>query len=201
MSSFDERAPNLKVVFLGEATVGKTSIVTVAQKKEFIPEQTATVGACFELKEMCVDGKNVNIHMWDTAGQERFRALAPMCYRDAQIAVLVYAINNEDSFSKIEHWHANLCKDCLEMPKVVIVANKIDLRDSLESYVKTEQGTALADKLEARFFEVSAKCDFEGVEKMFEEIARMGLTKSEQIQKPVVLPVKEQRAKKGCCKG
>jgi small GTP-binding protein len=72
-----------KLVLLGQSTVGKTSIINVAEGGSFSEDQSATIGACFHIKKMKVGSTGIKLHIWDTAGQERFRALAPMYYRGA----------------------------------------------------------------------------------------------------------------------
>lgn len=169
MSHESDQMPNVKLVLLGESTVGKTSIVNVAHRGEFIEDQTSTIGACFQIKKMKVGDASVKLHLWDTAGQERFRSLAPMYYRDAQYALLIYAIDNKDSFDSIETWHSGLVDDCTSMPHIVLIGNKTDLVDS--RIVTTEQGQELAHRLHARFYEVSAKADHDSILRMFQDIA------------------------------
>jgi len=161
--------PNIKLVLLGETTVGKTSIISVASDNPFTPDQSATVGACFHIKKMKAGNISIKFHIWDTAGQERFRALAPMYYRDAQFALLVYAIDNRESFDAIKDWHRQLQDDCSPMPHIVLVGNKIDLVNARQ--VTMEEGRSLAKELNSMFFEVSAKEDTPGVCRMLEEIA------------------------------
>ena len=151
MSHESEQMPNVKLVLLGESTVGKTSIVNVAHRGEFIEDQTSTIGACFQIKKMKVGDATVKLHLWDTAGQERFRSLAPMYYRDAQYALLIYAIDNHDSFDSIETWHSGLVEDCSTVPHIVLIGNKTDLVDSRT--VTYEQGQELAHRLNARFYD------------------------------------------------
>jgi small GTP-binding protein len=160
--------PNIKLVLLGQSTVGKTSIITVADDGDFFADQSATVGACFHVKKMKVGGTSIKFHIWDTAGQERFRALAPMYYRDAQFALLVYAINNRDSFGEVTVWYSDLLDDCSPLPHIVLVGNKIDLVERRQ--VTLEEGRALAKRLSAQFFEVSAKAPL-SIHRMMEEIA------------------------------
>lgn len=163
-------SPNIKLVLLGESTVGKTSIVNVVHGGEYIPEQTATIGACFHIKVMKVGNVVIKLHIWDTAGQERFRSLAPMYYRDAQFALLTYAIDNKDSFQTLETWYQGLVDDCITMPNVLIVGNKSDREEQRQ--ISREEGQELANKLNAKFFEISAKEDHEGIKKMLDVIAQ-----------------------------
>jgi small GTP-binding protein len=168
-----DSSPNVKLVFLGESTVGKTSIISVAHGGTLNAESSATVGACFHIKKLVVEDTEVKLHIWDTAGQERFRALAPMYYRDAHFALLIYAIDNRDSFTEVSTWYKALTDECDEMPQIVIVGNKIDLVHNRA--VAMEEGRSLASELDAMFFEVSAKADSGQIKIMLEEIALKAL--------------------------
>jgi small GTP-binding protein len=167
-SKCPDAVAHVKLVLLGETAVGKTSIISVSDGNPFTADQSATVGACFHIKTMNSKTSVVKTHIWDTAGQDWFRALAPMYYRDAQFALLVYAVDKRDSFDEIDYWYDALVQDCSPMPHIVLVANKMDLPDRQVSH---EEGRALAKRLSAMFFEVSAKADAPGVKTMFEEIA------------------------------
>lgn len=196
-----ENAPNIKLVLLGESTVGKTSIVNIVHGGEYIPEQTATIGACFHIKKMKIGDVALKLHIWDTAGQERFRSLAPMYYRDAQFALLVYAIDNQDSFNAIEEWHKGLVDDCPEMPKVILIGNKKDLEKQEKRQITYEQGAELAKKLDAKFYEVSAKEDQKSINDMIDEIANDAagsLAKTQTPDKKTVTPSLDKEDKK-CC--
>jgi small GTP-binding protein len=160
--------PIVKLVLLGKSSVGKTSIVTVADDGDFVADQSATVGACFHVKKMRVNDTSIKFHIWDTAGQERFRALAPMYYRDAQFALLVYAIDDRESFKEIKVWYNGLYQDCSPLPHIILVGNKIDLVEKRQ--VALEDGRLLAKRLSALFFEVSAKASL-SIHRMMEEIA------------------------------
>jgi small GTP-binding protein len=143
--------------------------MNVARGGAFVNDQCATVGACFHIKKAQVGSSAIKFHIWDTAGQERFRALAPIYHRDAQFAILVYAIDDQDSFNEIEVWYGALTTDCFPMPEIVLVANKTDLFE--RRTIGTDEGKAMAKRLSALFFEVSAKADTAGIHRMFDEIA------------------------------
>ncbi|RUS29142.1 ras family-domain-containing protein [Jimgerdemannia flammicorona] len=93
-----------KVVILGSQGVGKTSLVVRYIEKTFSPNCTATIGASFMAKKLSVDNCKVRLQIWDTAGQERFRSMAPMYYRGAHAAILVYDITQEQSFLDMNSW-------------------------------------------------------------------------------------------------
>ena len=188
----------VKVVLLGESAVGKTSIVNLVHGGEYVPDQSSTIGACFQIHKMKVDDNVVNLHLWDTAGQERFRALAPMYYRDANYALLVYAIDNFDSFNSISEWYEGLQTDCQEMPHIILLGNKKDLESNRQiSYI---QGEELAKSINASFYEVSAKNDDGSLGEIFLSIAKESLQEQESTsaQQSVQFshPTPE---KKGCC--
>ena len=94
------RVYHYKVVFLGESSVGKSSIVIRFVRNEFLEVQEPTIGAAFFTKSIMLDKGNIKMEIWDTAGQERYRSLAPMYYRGAKVAFVVYDITNKDSFFK-----------------------------------------------------------------------------------------------------
>eukprot|EP01087_Luapelamoeba_hula_P008825 TRINITY_DN2238_c0_g1_i2.p1 TRINITY_DN2238_c0_g1~~TRINITY_DN2238_c0_g1_i2.p1 ORF type:complete len:131 (+),score=22.26 TRINITY_DN2238_c0_g1_i2:58-450(+) len=85
-----------KLVLLGQAGVGKSNLVLRFVKGEFHENNESTIGAAFLTQTVALsDQTMVKFEIWDTAGQERFNSLAPMYYRGAQAALVVYDITNE----------------------------------------------------------------------------------------------------------
>ena len=171
----------LKVVFLGESTVGKTSIISAFSHNTFIPEQTPTIGACFSLQRVKVKDTYVKVKIWDTAGQERFRALTPIYYRDAQAAILVYAVDARDTFDKLDSWLADLKRETVEMPPVIIVGNKTDLDRS----VTMKEAEAFAENVGATYMETSAKTN-DGIQDLLCSAALLAVD-SLKIGEPTVV--------------
>ena len=200
-SSIYEQIPNVKIVLLGESTVGKTSIINVVHGGGYVQDQPTTIGACFYIKNMKFDNVTVKLHIWDTAGQERFRSLAPMYYRDAQYALLVYAVNNADSFNEVQSWYKGLVTNCSQMPNIVLIGNKIDLE--AERSITKEQGQQLAQQLKAEYYEISAKMDKPGVDAIFEKIAHKTVKEAQKMEKDDTKSVgdisQKNSNKKGCC--
>ena len=78
-----------KLVFLGEQSVGKTSLITRFMYDTFDHAYQATIGIDFLSKTMYLEDRTVRLQLWDTAGQERFRSLIPSYIRDSSVAVVV----------------------------------------------------------------------------------------------------------------
>jgi Ras-related protein Rab-5C len=176
---------DVKVVFLGTASVGKTSIICRSVSDEFDPEMPATIGACYTAKRVEIANTKINLQIWDTAGQERFRTLAPMYYRGATVAILVYSIVSEASLEDVRTWADEIKRQTEELPALFVVGNKSDLHD--ERTVTTDRGEKLASGLGAFFAEVSAKTG-RGIDELFvrvgEEAIRKGKIELTTLRQP-----------------
>ncbi|XP_065885932.1 uncharacterized protein [Dysidea avara] len=159
-----------KVVILGAQGVGKTSIVLRYVGKVFSNRVNSTIGASFFTFTMDVDSSTkVKIQLWDTAGQERFRSMAPMYYRKANAAIIVYDITSSKSFEQAKDWVDELHKNIGSNLALCIVGNKIDLPKDMRK-VSTEKGREYANSLGALFAETSAARDV-GIKEMFTNTA------------------------------
>ncbi|XP_064647715.1 ras-related protein Rab-18A-like [Lineus longissimus] len=157
----------LKILIIGESSVGKSSLLLRFTDDTFDPEQSATIGVDFKVKTITVDGNKTKLAIWDTAGQERFRTLTPSYYRGAQGVILVYDVTNKKSFQKLEAWLSELETFSTKHDIVkMLVGNKIDV-DMRE--VSRDEGLKFARKHHMLFIESSAKTK-EGVQCAFEEL-------------------------------
>lgn len=119
---------DLKVVILGSQGVGKTSLVHRYTSGQFSASAVpSTIGASFLTKKLIVDGVKVRLQLWDTAGQERFRSMAPMYYRGANAAVIVYDITNPHTFEDVKTWIDELRQNVQSDLVIHIVGSKVDL--------------------------------------------------------------------------
>jgi small GTP-binding protein len=114
-----------KVVLLGESAVGKSSLVLRFVKREFHEFQESTIGAAFLTQTVQIDDTTVKFEIWDTAGQERYHSLAPMYYRGAQAALIVYDITSKDSFHKAQNWIRELQRQANANIVIALVGNKL----------------------------------------------------------------------------
>ncbi|KAG8691003.1 hypothetical protein FRC11_007519 [Ceratobasidium sp. 423] len=131
-----------KVVIMGSAGVGKTSLVTRYVEGRF-GQTTTTTGAFLYSKKAIVDGTKVRLQILDTAGQERFRSMAPMYYRGASAAILVYDITSPSSFEDVKLWIDELKRNCDPDLLIFIVGAKSDL-DAQGQRVVTSDRARLA---------------------------------------------------------
>ncbi|KAG1444034.1 hypothetical protein G6F56_010456 [Rhizopus delemar] len=160
-SEFGSPLRKYKLVFLGEQSVGKTSLITRFMYDTFDSTYQATIGIDFLSKTLYLDDKTVRLQLWDTAGQERFRSLIPSYIRDSSVAVIVY-----DTSTK---WVDDVRAERGDEAIVVLVGNKTDLNDTRE--VTTAEGEKRAKELNVMFIETSAKAGY-NVKSLFRKIAQ-----------------------------
>jgi len=144
-----------KVVLLGESAVGKSSLVLRFVKREFHEFQESTIGAAFLTQTIQIDDTTVKFEIWDTAGQERYHSLAPMYYRGAQAAIVVYDISNKETFQKAQTWIKELQRQASPNIVIALAGNKLDLAN--KRAVTYEEAKAYADESSLLFMETSAK--------------------------------------------
>uniref|UniRef100_A0A8C1EDD0 small monomeric GTPase n=1 Tax=Cyprinus carpio carpio TaxID=630221 RepID=A0A8C1EDD0_CYPCA len=144
-----------KLVLLGESAVGKSSLVLRFVKGQFHEFQESTIGAAFLTQTVCLDDTTVKFEIWDTAGQERYHSLAPMYYRGAQAAIVVYDITNEESFARAKNWVKELQRQASPNIVIALSGNKADLAN--KRAVDFQDAQSYADDNSLLFMETSAK--------------------------------------------
>nr|XP_009484960.1 PREDICTED: ras-related protein Rab-5C isoform X2 [Pelecanus crispus] len=178
-----------KLVLLGESAVGKSSLVLRFVKGQFHEYQESTIGVKFEI--------------WDTAGQERYHSLAPMYYRGAQAAIVVYDITNTDTFVRAKNWVKELQRQASPNIVIALAGNKADL--ATKRAVDFQDAQTYADDNSLLFMETSAKTAM-NVNEIFMAIAKK-LPKNEPQNAPggpgrnrvVDLQESSQPSRSQCC--
>ncbi|KAL0333093.1 UNVERIFIED_CONTAM: Ras-related protein RAe [Sesamum calycinum] len=144
-----------KLVFLGDQSVGKTSIITRFMYDKFDTTYQATIGIDFLSKTMYLEDRTVRLQLWDTAGQERFRSLIPSYIRDSSVAVIVYDVANRQSFLNTSKWIEEVRTERGGDVIIVLVGNKTDLVDKRQ--VSIEDGDGKARESGVMFIETMLK--------------------------------------------
>ena len=139
--------------------MGKSCLTSKAAKNSFEEYYQATVGFEFLTFNLRLDNTVIKLQIWDTCGQEIYRSLITNFYRNSSLAVMVYAIDNEQSFNNTESWLKELKEQSNPDIRIFLVGNKSDLEETRQ--VRTERAEQFKDanKLDM-FFETSAKTGF-----------------------------------------
>ncbi|KAA0146007.1 hypothetical protein FNF27_08025 [Cafeteria roenbergensis] len=165
-SSGSRNVHSKKLVMLGQTAVGKTCIAVQFVRGTFVDKPDPTIGAAFMTKEVTLPDCTIKFEIWDTAGQERYHSLAPMYYRGAAAAVVVFDLTEPGSFDRAKAWVGELKhsgeQDCV----IALAGNKCDLSPS----VSMDEVEEYAEKHGVLFFRTSAK-DGTNVASMFEALA------------------------------
>ncbi|BDA44019.1 Ras-related protein Rab-5C [Coccomyxa sp. Obi] len=187
-----------KLVLLGDMGAGKSSLVLRFVKGQFFDYQESTIGAAFLTKT--IPDKGVKFEIWDTAGQERYHSLAPMYYRGAAAAVVVFDITNAESFAKAKNWVKELQRQGNPNMIMALAGNKADL--AAQRAVTTEEAKAYADENSLFFWETSAKTNV-NVAEVFQDIAerlpRASVAPQPQAGGITLTETVPERAKKSAC--
>ncbi|KAI8391373.1 uncharacterized protein BYT42DRAFT_610612 [Radiomyces spectabilis] len=152
---FGNPLKKFKLVFLGEQSVGKTSLITRFMYDTFDNTYQATIGIDFLSKTMYLDDRTIRLQLWDTAGQERFRSLIPSYIRDSSVCVVVYDITNRNSFTHTTKWVDDVRAERGSDVIIVLVGNKTDLHEKRQ--VTTEEAERKARQNNILYIETSAK--------------------------------------------
>lgn len=157
------------MVALGFQGVGKTSMIIRYIRKVLCEQVRPTIGAAFFTCVLNMENTRVVLKVWDTAGQEKFRSMAPMYYRNANAALLVFDITQYDTFIAMKDWVTELRKNVQESIVLVVIGNKTDLNE--ERQVDAEEGRAYATKIGASYHETSVVKN-EGIDEVFIDVAK-----------------------------
>ena len=149
-----------KVIFVGDANTGKTSIINRIIDNPFNETYEVSIGIDFMSKNIRFRGQNIKIQIWDSAGQEKYKGLIPSYVRNSSIVFIVYDVSNRSSFDNVQNW-LSFVKN-IEKTTMILCGNKIDL----EREVETKEGQEIADKEGIKFFECSAKTN-DNIKNMF----------------------------------
>lgn len=171
---------DLKLVLLGESSVGKSSFVTRFQNDTFNPDRQSTIGAAFITRKVPIvhnrEERIVNLQIWDTAGQERYRSLTPMYYRNANVALVLFDLTDVSSFDKAKYWINELTTyirdhglDDNMATSIMLIGNKLDLVEGECEFIDQVKDLLVSNPY--KYFETSCKSGT-NVHEVFEHVVQ-----------------------------
>ena len=201
---------SVKLIFIGDSSVGKSCLTAKAVKNNFEEYYQATVGFEFLTFNMKVNDKVIKLQIWDTCGQEIYKSLISNFYRNSSLAVLVYAIDNKESFNHVENWLNDLKSQANPDVRIFLVGNKADLEEDRK--IQKEEGEKYKeDQHLDLFMETSAKTGHnarnvlvEAAKILYKDYLKFDENNKKDDPKNNAgggkkLIVKEKKEKKGCC--
>ena len=147
---------SFKIIVIGDSGVGKSCLTTQAVRNNFQEFYQATVGFEFLTFNLRINNNVVKLQIWDTCGQEVYKSLISNFYRNSSLALILYAINNRDSFLHAETWLNDLKNQSNPNVRVFLVGNKSDLENE-RVVTKEEAEKFKTEKKLDKFIETSAK--------------------------------------------
>ena len=177
---------SFKLIIVGDSGVGKSCLSIKASRNYFEDFYSPTVGFEFLTFNVKVKDKSVKLQIWDTCGQEVYRSLISSFYRSASLAIIVYSIDNENSFNNIEKWLNDIKSQSSPDVKIFLIGNKVDLADKRK--VTKDAGENFSSSHNVSFFtETSAKTGL-NVQNVFIEAAKVLYLQYEEIKNRISRP-------------
>lgn len=161
--------PSMKIIVIGNGQVGKSTLTVKFVKNIFTTEYKQTLGVDFlNIKKYIkkID-QEIDFYIWDTAGQDHFNAITRRYYRGADACLIVFAINDRESFNQVKSWHQKMTQECGNIP-AALVMSKIDLKNDIK--ISNEEAENLSKELKLKLFKISSKEGIQ-VEECFEYLA------------------------------
>ena len=161
-----------KILLIGDASSGKSSFLIQYTEKNWDDGFVPTIGIDFKLKTLQMeDGKKVKLQIWDTPGHERFKNITTSYYRGANGIILIYSINDRESFDNLTSRLIEINKQYTKnkKPPIFLVGNQIEEEKRL---VTKEEGEAFADKFGLMFSECNSKTG-ENINSIFNKLVKI----------------------------
>ena len=206
MNSEQEAQIVLKLLLLGDSSVGKTSILLKYISNKFDESSISTVGVDYMDKIIDYNKFKIKLQIWDTSGEEKFRTITKNFYRNADGLLVVFDLTKKESYDHIRSW-INEAKENNDKLKTILIGNKLDLKD--ERIVTNEVAKQFAEKNNLKYIETSAK-DGTNINESFQAIIDLlfdGKSSEEILNEftkqdsslSVVDDTMEVKKKKACC--
>ena len=156
---------SFKMIIIGDSNIGKSRLITKALNITF--NNMATVGVEFLNFIIKINKKVIKIYIWDICGKEIYRSLNSNFYSNSSLAIILYSIDNKESFEHAENWLNDLKSQANPDIRIILVGNKSDLEE--ERKVTEVEGLKFRDdKGLDLFMETSAKTGYNATNVLIE---------------------------------
>ena len=162
---------SFKIIVIGDSAVGKSSLTLKGTKDHFKDFYTPTIGFEFLSFNIRIKDKIVKLQIWDTCGQEVYRSLISSFYRNSSLAIIVYAIDDQESFDNLESWLDEIKSQTHPYLKIFLIGNKVDLEDKRVIDKAVAEELVKEHKIDL-FLETSAKTGY-NAQKLFVKAAQI----------------------------
>lgn len=204
---------SFKIIIIGDSGVGKSSLTLRATKNQFQDYYNATVGFEFFSQNLKMDDTIIKLQMWDTCGQEIYRSLISSFYKNSSLAMIMYSIDDEESFRHLDFWIKEIKNNSNPNIKIILIGNKVDLEDKRTVSKEEAEKFAKENGIE-EVYESSAKTGF-NAKNIFiraakilykEHLSYKKITQDPSLIRvgtedldPATIPIPKEKKKKGCC--
>ena len=162
---------NFKLIVIGNSGVGKSCLTLKATEDCFLPDYSSTIGFEFRAFYAKVENTIIKLSIWDTCGQEIYRSLIRNFYRNSSLAILVYSIDDENSFEDLDSWLNEIRTNGSPDMNIYLIGNKTDLEN--QRVISKERAETFAQDNDIKMFlETSAKTGF-NAQYLFIEAAKL----------------------------
>ena len=158
---------SINIILIGDSGVGKTNLFSRYFQNKFEENFITTIGLDKQTKLIKYKNKLYKVNISDTAGQERFRSLPIKYYKNADGALLLFDVADNESFQNVELWMQDIKNNSRSTKQALyLIGNKIDLPNRV---VSQDEAKELAEKLKLPYYEMSCKLNIN----IYEIISRL----------------------------
>ena len=195
MSDNEIQRKCIRISMLGDAGVGKTSILNVFLGIEFSTTIMSNIGIEKQNKKMKMkDGNEMKIIVWDTAGQERFHSIATSTIQNSHGIALCFDVTKKQSFDNLPLWLKDIKEIKSDIP-IILFGNKADLIE--KKVIQDDEAEEFARKNKLKYFETSAKENI-NIDEGFKDIIEDAYEKSGALLGMNLEEEKKNKKKKIC---
>ena len=193
----------IKIIVVGEAGIGKTTLSNYYVNKEIKKKNEPTIGIEYYTKEIELENKIIKLNIWDTAGQEEYGKITKLYYRGANVVLLCYSVKKRKTYERLKRHEKEIEEICPKKIKKILVGTCIDGGEE-EREVTREEAEEYSKEIKYEYEEVSTY-DEKNIKEMFEKIIKEMDKEIEKEEENNYIEIKinkkemKKKEKKRCC--